>query len=287
MLRHLSLVFTTSLAAAACGSGDTGRAWQSSLDTLVATELAFARLATDSTVQHAFVTYIAPDGILFRPGPVDGQDWLERNPMPAELRLEWQPEWADLAADGSLGYTTGPWLAGLRGDTTPAAAGGRFVTLWRRTPAGYRAVLDFGTGGEAPISPPPLQHASPPSVPSGSTDATAGRESVRLADEDLGVALSADGRVAWTAYADPSVRWLRDGTVPARGVDAAPDDGRGRAFRTLGADVAESGDLGYSWGEWQPEGEERTAPAGYYLRIWRRQADGSWRVVLDLFGRSG
>jgi ketosteroid isomerase-like protein len=51
------------------------------------------------------------------------------------------------------------------------------------------------------------------------------------------------------------------------------------------ADVAESGDLGYTWGRYEyrgtgPDGQPRTA-TGYFLIIWKRQPDGTWRFVID------
>jgi ketosteroid isomerase-like protein len=51
------------------------------------------------------------------------------------------------------------------------------------------------------------------------------------------------------------------------------------------ADVSTSGDLGYTWGRY--EYRDRAADGrsvvetGSYVTIWRRQADGSWKVVLD------
>jgi ketosteroid isomerase-like protein len=50
-------------------------------------------------------------------------------------------------------------------------------------------------------------------------------------------------------------------------------------------DVAASGDLGYTWGRYEyrttgPDGQPRTA-TGYFLTIWKRQTDGTWRFVID------
>ncbi len=50
-------------------------------------------------------------------------------------------------------------------------------------------------------------------------------------------------------------------------------------------DVAASGDLGYTWGRYEyratgPDGQPRTA-TGYFLTIWKRQPDGTWRFVID------
>jgi len=51
------------------------------------------------------------------------------------------------------------------------------------------------------------------------------------------------------------------------------------------AEASKAGDLGYTWGRY--EYRDRTAAGkpfvetGTYVTIWRRQADGSWKVVLD------
>src|SRR3954467_2789265 len=50
-------------------------------------------------------------------------------------------------------------------------------------------------------------------------------------------------------------------------------------------DVAASGDLAYSVGTWQlkgknPAGEDVTQ-TGKYITVWKKQKDGSWKVVAD------
>ena len=51
------------------------------------------------------------------------------------------------------------------------------------------------------------------------------------------------------------------------------------------AEVSDSGDLGYTWGRYEyrgtgPDGQPRVA-TGYFLTIWKRQPDGTWRFVVD------
>lgn len=259
--------------------------WDAALGEVVATERAFARLATDSTVQFAFLAYLDDNAILFRPGPVTGPSWLAQNPMPPELLLEWTPAYADVAADGDLGFTTGPWQSGRRGDPTAARAFGQYVTLWRRTPSGFRAVLDYGIVHEEPPSVPTLE--LPAQAESGALPRPAGAasESLRIADEDLDEAVSDSGASAWEAYADERIRWLRNGRLPAVGAPF-PLDRPGTVFRSLGAEAAGSGDFGFSWGEVREDGDGQNG-AGSYLRVWRRQRDGAWKVVLDATSTSG
>lgn len=57
--------------------------------------------------------------------------------------------------------------------------------------------------------------------------------------------------------------------------------------------VSESGDLGFTLGPYEvvaadpAPGEEAVRSRGMYLTVWRRQADGSWRVVTDIGSPAG
>ena len=54
----------------------------------------------------------------------------------------------------------------------------------------------------------------------------------------------------------------------------------------VGADISASGDLGYTYGTWEFHSKDKDGkPAvdyGNYTSIWKRQKDGSWKVVLDM-----
>ncbi len=55
------------------------------------------------------------------------------------------------------------------------------------------------------------------------------------------------------------------------------------------AEVAVSGDLGYTWGEYtvRPAGDTGAViRSGKYLTVWRRQPDGLWKAIVDI-GNSG
>jgi len=49
-------------------------------------------------------------------------------------------------------------------------------------------------------------------------------------------------------------------------------------------EVAASGDLAYSFGQWEQttsvQGQPRTV-RGIYVAVWRKQSDGSWKVLVD------
>lgn len=48
------------------------------------------------------------------------------------------------------------------------------------------------------------------------------------------------------------------------------------------ADVAQSGDLGYTTGPWTTLQNERPQAAGEYVTVWRKQPDGQWKFVVDM-----
>jgi ketosteroid isomerase-like protein len=50
-------------------------------------------------------------------------------------------------------------------------------------------------------------------------------------------------------------------------------------------DVSDDGTLGYNWGryEWRGPGADGhpIIKGGFFLTIWKRQPDGTWRYVMD------
>jgi ketosteroid isomerase-like protein len=49
------------------------------------------------------------------------------------------------------------------------------------------------------------------------------------------------------------------------------------------ADISSAGDLGYTTGSWERRQAGQRAPSsfGHYVTLWRKQADGKWKVELD------
>lgn len=56
------------------------------------------------------------------------------------------------------------------------------------------------------------------------------------------------------------------------------------------AEVSKSGDMGYTWGTYSitsedEKGQKRTS-YGKYLNVWKKQNDGSWKVLIDIGNQS-
>jgi ketosteroid isomerase-like protein len=58
----------------------------------------------------------------------------------------------------------------------------------------------------------------------------------------------------------------------------------------VGADISSSGDLGYTYGTFEFHSKDKdgkpTVDHGKYTSIWKKQSNGSWKVVLDM-GNAG
>jgi ketosteroid isomerase-like protein len=65
------------------------------------------------------------------------------------------------------------------------------------------------------------------------------------------------------------------------------DDKKNQLLWTpVGADMSVSGDLGYTWGTFEFRSQDKDGKPivehGKYTSIWKKQRDGSWKVVLDM-----
>ncbi len=60
----------------------------------------------------------------------------------------------------------------------------------------------------------------------------------------------------------------------------------GLTWQPQRASISDSGDLGYTWGlaTWKGKDAQGKPVSGHgkYLTVWRKQSDGSWKVVADI-----
>ncbi len=259
------------------------------LSSLVEAERAFARDAVARGVRDAFHDHFAEDGIGFRPHPEKFREVMAKrppSPLPPPVILDWEPETAGVSAGGDLGFTSGPFRREARAEPGKAEYG-FFFSVWRRSAGGtWEVVLDMGNDGPSsgplrprtvvPVAsgvPPPAKEAAGSGPPEKVIlDAEAGL-STRVAREGWGAACAA-------TFADVA-RVHREGKLRVTGRDAACAlawaAGNRPAFTPIHAAVARSGDLGYDYGSYVSGAEK-----GYYGRVWRRLASGSWEVVADV-----
>lgn len=95
---------------------------------------------------------------------------------------------------------------------------------------------------------------------------------------------------AFIFYADQDVVKLSEGGYPIVGKTnlteafSGMDDSQFKlTWEPIKAEIAASGDLGYTYGKYYftaTDSVESTS-TGYYISVWKKQEDGSWKYVLD------
>lgn len=75
---------------------------------------------------------------------------------------------------------------------------------------------------------------------------------------------------------------FQPGPVPARAFyDSEPDVGGKLAWKPDYAEVSRAGDLGYTTGLYTLTRADGQMRFGHYASVWRKQADGRWKVLAD------
>ncbi len=255
---------------------------------LVEMEGAFAKTAATKGTRAAFIEFLADDGIIFQPGPVNGKKyWTEREPR--KNLLSWEPIFADVSMAGDLGYTTGPWEFRPNGPDDKPVAFGQYFTIWKRQSDGsWKAVLDRGVGLDRPAAKmqlvTPHDDAKSKEIPDVNVPAT--RANLMKLEAKFSQASAKNGAVkAFEAYLADDTRLLRQSSEPAIGKTAA----LGLVSAQMGtltwqaamADASRSGDLGYTYGQFDLSNRNQKLEHGSYVRVWKKQG-GKWRVVMDV-----
>jgi ketosteroid isomerase-like protein len=72
----------------------------------------------------------------------------------------------------------------------------------------------------------------------------------------------------------------------AKGMGFLDDKSNQLIWTPVGADISASADLGYTYGNYEFHSKDKDGKAsieyGKYTSIWKKQADGGWKVVLDM-----
>ncbi|MGO4389637.1 DUF4440 domain-containing protein [Microvirga sp. 2YAF29] len=90
---------------------------------------------------------------------------------------------------------------------------------------------------------------------------------------------------AFVHYADQDAILLQQGAMPIYGKTKLAEkyskiQGSPLSWEPLKAEIAQSGDLGYTFGRYTLKGADGIT-VGVYVSVWKKQADGSWKYVVD------
>ncbi len=130
-----------------------------------------------------------------------------------------------------------------------------------------------------------------PVVPAATDKAQLKRELAAMEDAFCAMAKDQGLLAAFEHFAAPDVSFLDTDPRKWRGPEAVrqrmgPDQpGVSVTWSASFTDVSDDGTLGYNYGryEWRAPGADGKAAlhTGWFLTIWKRQPDGTWRYVMD------
>jgi ketosteroid isomerase-like protein len=128
-------------------------------------------------------------------------------------------------------------------------------------------------------------------APAADTPTTA--ESLKKMEAEFMHAAAARGSSGYMSYyAEESVEvpngadFLIGKNAIAKTMGFLDDKNNSLTWTPIGADISSSGDLGYTYGTFEFRSKDASGKPvvshGKYTSIWKRQKDGSWKVVLDM-----
>ncbi|WP_234734733.1 Cif family virulence factor [Tellurirhabdus bombi] len=244
----------------------------------VAIERKFARMALDTTTKAAFLANMADSAIVFD----NGKSKLARLHWQAQpdsaSKLVWGPAFADVAKSGDFGYTTGPTYTESGGKRIGY---GQYVTVWQKQDdQTVKFLIDAG-----------ITHATPMSIPADVNLTKVTSKSTNFKSNDLLNVDKAFNRqlprigvpTSHRFFISRGARFYRQNQLPLVAPETIQKQMAGETalrFDAQGAQISSSGDMGFVYGTYKSEKDAYTS--GSYLRIWKNESSGEWRIVLDI-----
>ena len=243
----------------------------------------FSRMSVAIGRRNAFLENLSEDCVVFQPEPMNGRKvYQERKPTP--VLLTWEPEFVDVSASEDFGISTGPWEMSDFGPQHRPTRWGYYVSIWKKQLDGsWKVAVDMGSGVEEK-SQQPVHLVYPKNSAAERTfktiDKTKAKADLIKQDTEFDKTYSIDRKTdTYINFLTADARLLRMGHYPA----AIPDsirDALNRAeqlsWKPIDGDVANSGDLGYTYGSYSMKKE-----TGQYLHVWRRE-NNAWKLLIDV-----
>ncbi len=255
---------------------------QADVQRIVDTEHAFAKFAEENGTKAAFLEFAANDAILFLPDKVNAKEHWNSRATSTGL-LSWAPNYADISANGILGYTTGHWEFRPKGKGDEPAGFGEFITIWLRQPdAKYKFVVDIGVGHKKP------DKYSANWVTAADPGKDLNEKNSSAADNAGGffMAITENGLAkAYEMYAVDEVRAFREDMMPILGKKALVSlmkSEKATYSMPKCSSFFGSADLAYNTNTYSKTVAGKTVESGNVMQIWKL-INGRWRIVLDIF----
>jgi ketosteroid isomerase-like protein len=258
---------------------------QTDVQPLLDSEQSFDQIAASNGIKSAFLQFLADDAIIFRPGPTNGREFWQRSDEPPNKLLSRNVTYADISANGLLGYTTGNWRLYEKGKSESFAKFGQYVTIWEKKPNGqFLATIDIS-----------IDHDK---LPFSETDRTPHGKQTRdinqrgwspanasMSFTRLSMAPGALGG-AYLQFAGKDMRFLRDGAPPIIGKKNVVEATRHYLSIRFPENIIlyQAADMAYTWNPCEFADSNEGMEKGNCLHIWKLR-NKKWWIVLGVFAR--
>jgi ketosteroid isomerase-like protein len=253
-------------------------------------ERAFAQKSVDVSIRAAFLDNFDEKTIAFNNGePLPGRAGWEQQPEGTGY-LFWWPVFADVAASGDWGYTTGPGVFGPDKATKEVKGGLYYSSVWKKNKDGvWKVMIDLGSStydqAENLVE---LKTPVKASTKSGGDHAQATTDLMTFEKAYL-EELNKLQRSFIPSKFSSEARIHRPREKPNLNPSASNNEDTARkfAFENVGGDVAPSNDMAFTYGKVKVtvnrNGKEAVIPVGY-MHIWKKEGS-EWKLVLDVIGQ--
>lgn len=252
---------------------------QKGIDNLIQTEKDFAAYSVTHSTKEAFQKFIDSSSIMFDNGkPITAIEFWEKREKNAGV-LNWWPQYAEISASDSFGYTTGSWTFQPSAKDTIVARG-QYLTVWHINKNGeWKFLVDLGVSNTVSNAIQEVKVINMGKYPAEVKYVTH-VSSLILAEEHFNESLGLDQSKAYHSYVSAQSILNRNGSLPAvriadqrAMIDSTPS---GITYEMNGWGVSTVLDMGYTYGTTTIK--EKTEN---YLRIWRHEKEG-WKIAVEV-----
>ena len=259
------------------------------LGELADAERAFAAYTVKEGFRDGFIKFFADDGIGFGPHPERTREKLMKAQPPAGPRkvvFNWAPMFGDISNDGDLGYTTGPVLYTDATENPRPPRHGMYFSVWQKQSDGtWKVVVDMGIATPDAVAPidTKFNAASPAGSRRPSPTKGTPSDDYRRLDWNLWGSIAKESPASgYASNLDKQFRVHRNGLMPITDrKDLAPVLAQTK-FEFINGKIASSGDLAFTYGKYTTVNDPKRVESGYYVHVWRRDAESKWRLVADV-----
>lgn len=152
MKNCISIFLFVSTCLFACNSKktDAGENLHALKDTLMETDRMFSAFSEKKGMKNAFIDYMDSNAALLRPNhlPIVGANAVDYliEQDDSDYTLTWEPQFAEAAHSGDLGYTYGVYQLKVKSKDTVIY--GSYLSIWKKQKDGkWKFVLDTGNEG--------------------------------------------------------------------------------------------------------------------------------------------